>query len=178
MKLARALAVNCVAVVAVVAVTSAASARPAARGCTPEHGKQVALSESYRYTLRLGVLENMYMPYQVRANHPKHGEVMLRGRMTGPALLTGGPIRHLEIQICTRRTDAVVTDANPTIIVADKTSGKTTKLPVAVMQDVSVGTADLHYGNNIAMPARHRYLVTVSWNDQRATFRLTAPKKP
>ena len=142
-------------------------------GCNAAASKQVALTRSYRFTLRLGPIENMYMPRQVRANHLKHGEVMLRGTMTGPAMLTGGPIRHLEIQICTRPTNAVVTHANPTIIVADKTSGKTTKLPIAVMEDISVGTADLHYGNNLTLPARHHYLVTVSWRGERARFQLS-----
>jgi hypothetical protein len=114
----------------------------------------------------------MYMPYQVRKNHIKHGEVMLRGTMSGPSLLSGGPIRHLEVQICTRRTRGVVTNAKPTITVVDRTTGRKRKLPVAVMQDIAVGKADLHYGNNIAMRAKHRYLVKVTWQGERVAFRL------
>jgi hypothetical protein len=152
---------------------AAAAARPLVVGCRPAAREQVALTRNFRFTLRLGPVENMYMPRQVRANHLKHGEVMLRGTMTGPGMLTGGPIRHLEIQICTRPMDTVVTDARPTILVVDKTSGKTTKLPVAVMEDISVGTADLHYGNNVALPARHHYLVSVSWQGEQARFQLS-----
>jgi len=140
-------------------------------GCKVQAGKQIVLTRSYRYTLRLGAPENMYMPYQVRVNHPKQGEAMLRGVMSGSsALLTGGPIRHLEVQICARRTSAVVTHAKPRITVVDETTGRTRKLPVAVMEDVAVGTADLHYGNNISMSPRHRYLVGVTWRRQRVKF--------
>lgn len=56
-------------------------------GCKPQAGKQIVLTRSYRYTLRLGAPENMYMPYQVRANHPKHGEAMLRGVMSSASSL-------------------------------------------------------------------------------------------
>lgn len=142
-------------------------------GCKPQAGKQIVLTRSYRYTLRLGAPENMYMPYQVRANHPKHGEAMLRGVMSSASsLLWGGPIRHLEVQICATRTSAVVTHAKPRIIVVDATTGRTRKLPVAVMEDVAVGTADLHYGNNISMSAKHRYLISVTWRGQRVKFRV------
>lgn len=140
-------------------------------GCKPQAGKQIVLTRSYRYTLRLGAPENMYMPYQVRANHPKHGEAMLRGVMSSSfSLLTGAPVRHLEVQICTKRMSAVVTHAKPTIVVDDETTGRTRKLPVAVMQDVAVGTADLHYGNNTSMAPKDRYLVSVTWRGQRAKF--------
>lgn len=111
------------------------------------------------------------MPYQVRANHPKHGEAMLRGTMSSStSLLTGGPVLHLEVQICTKGTSAVVTDAKPRIVVIDETIGRTRKMPVAVMEDIAVGKADLHYGNNIGMAPKHRYLVKVSWRRQRVTF--------
>jgi hypothetical protein len=166
-------AATCLLVAVSACGSAAAVARSSVVGCQPQAGKQIALTRSYRYALRLGAPENMYMPYQVRANHPKHGEAMLRGTMSGsPSLLTGGPIRHLEVQICTRRTSAVVTHAKPRISVVDETTGRTRKLPVAVMEDISVGAADLHYGNNIAMSPKHRYLVSVTWGGQPVEFRV------
>jgi hypothetical protein len=168
----RSIALGC-GVVAALVGSSVAATRPVVVGCRAEAGKRVALTRSFRFTLRLGPVENMFMPRQVRATHPKHGEVMLRGTMTRAAMLTGGPIRHLEVQICSRQTRAVVTTANPTIVVRDQTVKRTERLPVSVMEGIGEGVADLHYGNNIAMPARHRYVVTVSWRGERARFRLS-----
>ena len=116
------------------------------------------------------------MPRQVRANHLKHGEMMLRGTMSmGPAM-TGGPIRHLEVQICTGATHAVVTTARPRIVVKDTTKHRLLTLPVSVMEGIGEGVADLHYGNNVAMPANHRFVVVVAWKGERATFHLVLPR--
>ena len=95
---------------------------------------------------------------------------MLRGTMTSAAALTGDPIRHLEVQICERATRVVVTNANPKIVVDDRTKRKALVLPVSVMEGIGEGVADLHYGNNIAMPRKHRFLVAVTWKRERASF--------
>jgi hypothetical protein len=113
----------------------------------------------------------MYMPYQVRASHPKHGEQMLRGQMTTDvSILTGGPVRHVEVQICAKGTRRVVTNASPKIVVRDLTTHRVVSLPVAVMEGIGEGVADLHYGNNVAIPRRHRFVITVSWRSDRAAF--------
>lgn len=154
------------------AVTATAASRPAV-DCRAEPGSHLALTHRYRLVLRIGPIENMYMSYQVRASHPKHGELMIRGRMVMPM---HGPLHHLEVHICSRGTHVVVTRANPAIVLADNTNhGYPHKLPVAVMQGIGAGRADLHYGNNVAMPHHHRYTITVTCNHQRATFRVTAP---
>jgi hypothetical protein len=156
--------------VTVLASATVAPARRDAVGCKPEAGKRIVLTRRYRFTLLIGNVENMYMPGQVRAHHLKHGEEMLRGTMTSGAALTGGPIRHLEVQICTRATRVVVTNANPRIVVVDRTKRKRLVLPVPVMEGIGEGVADLHYGNNIAMPVKHRFFVAVTWQGERATF--------
>lgn len=115
------------------------------------------------------------MPRQVRANHLKHGELMLGGTMTDVAALLGGPIRHLEVQICARKGAEVVTRAHPRIVVDDTTSGKVVTLPVSVMEGIGKGVADLHYGNNVAMSASHDFVVSVSWRHEGARFRLVLP---
>lgn len=168
-----AIALGCVtALVAAVCATASAAQRPAT-DCRVGPGTQLILSRSYRFVLRLGPVENMWMPYQVRASHPKHGEVMLRGRMIVP---THGPLHHLEVHICMRPTRAVVTKADPTIVLVDNTSRrKPYKLPVAVMEGIGEGRADLHYGNNVAMPHHHRFTIAVTYKAQRAAFHIAAP---
>lgn len=158
--------------VVVTASAATASRRPAV-DCKKEPGAHLALTRSLRFVLLIGSVEPMYMPYQVRASHPKHGEVMLRGRMVIP---THGPLHHLEVHICRKMSRVVVTQAHPTIALADDTrDSQPKKLPVAVMQGIGAGRSDLHYGNFVAMPHRHRYTITVALNGQRAVFHVTGP---
>jgi hypothetical protein len=170
MKLGLRIGIGCALLASGLISTAVAPARPNAVGCKPEAGKRIVLTRRYRFTLLIGNVENMYMPRQVRANHLKHGEEMLRGTMTSGAALTGGPIRHLEVQICERSTRVVVTNATPRIVVDDRTKRKALVLPVSVMEGIGEGVADLHYGNNIAMPRKHRFLVAVTWIRERASF--------
>ena len=146
--------------------------RPAATGCKAGSGAQSAVTASNRFVLRIGMPEQMYTPAQVKKMHPKHGEVMLRGRMNGMGGMSiGGAMRHLEVQICLRPGNTVITTANPTITVKDAASmGMATKVPVAVMQGVGAGTADLHYGNNVSMKPGHRYTIKVTVKGETAIF--------
>jgi hypothetical protein len=171
--------------------------------------------------------EAMYTPAQVAAQHPKTGEVMLRGQMDtmggsgtsnasptttmrtvttmmGTATTTaktpmghspmatttamgttsdtqmaspgmgGTDVRHLEVHICSRSTGKVVRNAQPVITVVDGTNhGMADHVPVAEMEGISAGVADLHYGNNVTMPAMHSYTVTVSLHGEKAVFNFT-----
>ena len=88
----------------------------------------------------------------------------------------GADVRHLEVHICSRSTGKVVQNAQPTITVVDHTSnGMADHVSVAEMQGIDAGVADLHYGNNITMPAMHRYTVTVTLNGEQAMFNFTRP---
>jgi hypothetical protein len=90
--------------------------------------------------------------------------------------MAGANARHLEVHICARSTGKVVQNAPPKITVVDHASGgMTDHVSVAEMEGIGAGVADLHYGNNITMPAMHRYTVTVVLNGERAVFDLTRP---
>lgn len=180
------------------------------------------MTASYTMVLDVNASEAMYTQAQVAAQHPKTGEVMLRGQMntmggTGASNMTsttmmgtattmmatattmahapmtttpmgntsntqmatgmgGADVRHLEVHICSRSTGKVVQNAQPTITVVDHTSsGMADDVSVAEMQGIGAGVADLHYGNNITMPAMHRYTVTVTLNGEQAIFNFTRP---
>jgi len=82
---------------------------------------------------------------------------MLRGTMAMGGMGMPTPNRHLELHVLDRRTGRVVADATVTITYqlmgAMGAMGNTpTRVPVAVMEGVGAGLADLHYGNNVAMP--------------------------
>ena len=49
-------------------------------------------------------------------------------------------------------------------------------VPVAVMEGIGAGGADLHYGNDVPMPGGHRFTVTVTLKGQKAVFKVTSPK--
>jgi len=146
---------------------------PAPTDCKVSSGAHLSLTRSYRFVLQIGPVAGMLMPYQVRASHVKHGEVMLRGQMVMPM---HGPLHHLELHICAKATRIVVTNAHPTIVLVDMTAhGRPRKLPIAVMEGIAAGRADLHYGNNVAMPHYHRYRITVTCTGQRTVFRDLSP---
>ena len=85
-------------------------------------------------------------------------------------------VRHLEVHICSRSTGKVVQNAQPAITVVDHAKGgMTDHVSVAVMEGVGAGAADLHYGNEMTMPAGHRYTVNVRLNGDTALFNLTGP---
>jgi hypothetical protein len=139
----------------------------------------VVKSRSYVFTLSIGPVETMYTPAHVRANHPKSGEEMLSGEMTaGMAGMTmpATGVKHLEVHICTPR-GAVVKGVHPKIVVSDPASRQmAVVVPVAVMEGVTEGAADLHYGNNVSLAAGHKITVTVTLDGQRAVFETTVPK--
>jgi len=88
----------------------------------------------------------------------------------------GTDVRHLEVHICSRSTGKVVQNAQPTITVVDHTTyAMADHVSVAAMEGIGAGVADLHYGNNITMPAMHRYAVTVILNGEKAIFDFTRP---
>ncbi len=156
---------------------TAVSAAPVAVGCKAQSGMQLVVTASYRFRFRVGMSEKMYTPAQVKSMHPKQGEVMLGGSMSMGGMPMGGAVRHLEVQICSKATSAVITNANPTITVTDTSAhGMATKVSVAVMEGIGSGAADVHYGNNVNMPAGHRFTVTVTLKGERAVFKVTSPK--
>jgi hypothetical protein len=50
-----------------------------------------------------------------------------------------------------------------------------TQIPVAEMEGVAKGAANLHYGSNVTQTPGHQYKVTVTLNGQQAVPEATAP---
>jgi hypothetical protein len=136
-----------------------------------------ATTKTYLYKVSVGMSEQMWTPAQVKAKHPKTGEVMLMGSMGG-GMSMGGAQRHVEVHITSRATGKVVANANPTITAFDTTAknAMAIKVPVAEMEGVIAGATDLHYGNNVDLVGGHTYRITVTLNGERATATVTAPK--
>jgi hypothetical protein len=83
--------------------------------------------------------------------------------------------RHVEVHICGRTSGRVVQNAKPEITLTDTSgsgSGSMHQLPIAVMQGVHSGVADMHYGNNAQMILGHHYSLDVAMRGEHATFDL------
>ncbi|MHB8656550.1 MAG: hypothetical protein ACYC91_01135 [Solirubrobacteraceae bacterium] len=195
MRRAKFVFLACLGTLALAACGQSKSTTPtaAAGACTPGSGiTETATTSMYRMVLDVGPLEMMYTPAQVKAQHPTHGEVMLRGQMSstgtmGSSMGTSGTTasgkmgasasaRHLEVHICDRRTGQVAANLQPSIMLVDNSAANMTdKIPTAVMQGTTSSQADIHYGNNVVMPPSRRFTVAVTVGDQHATFHIKTP---
>ncbi len=143
---------------------------------------QTHVTAAYVFLLHLGPQESMLTlsPADARARHITTGELMIGGTMSPgtSASAVGGNVtpRHLEVHICRRSNGKVVTDARPTIAVAPAPSGSSGRIPVAAMEGVTAGPADLHYGNNVTLHRGTTYTITVRLDADSASFKATAPR--
>ena len=161
-----------------VALMSAGLLVPSALAAgTGTQSPQTKSTRSYVFKLSIGMAERMWTQAQVRSKHPKTGEVMVMGSMGG-AMSMGGSARHVEVHITARATGKVVMGAHPTINAIDTNvkNAMMIKVPVAAMQGVISGAADLHYGNNVELVAGHIYRVTMTLKGEQTTFQMKAPK--
>jgi len=137
---------------------------------------RTASTASFELTLSVGPLEPMYTQAQVKASHPKEGEVMLGGGMAGMAM--GKSNRHLEVHVTSRATGKAVTNVMPSITLADTTAmsgmAMSDKVDVVAMEGIGEGAADLHYGNNVKLAAGHTYKVVVTVKREKASFTFRA----
>lgn len=131
----------------------------------------------YRLTLVIGPMQQMYTQAQYRRLHPRRGEIMLRGSMAMPDMGMGqmhGQVRHLELHVMDRATMRVISDAMVSItyqpiVGMGMMPIKPQQVPISLMEGIGMGPSDIHYGNNVVMPAG-RYHVWVHVNKVAATF--------
>lgn len=152
--------------------STSSSANPPV-GCSTSGAASSTESAGYRYVLNVGPTEEMYSKAEVAASHPKTGEVMIGGVMS---MAQGPDARHVEVHICSRPDGRVVVRAAPSITITDTTTGTTSALQVTTMQGVTTGESDLHYGNNVDLPAGHAFVVHVGLRGQQATLPFTRPR--
>ena len=158
--------------VGVAALAGSAHAMGMPMGCS---SGQIVKTKSYVFALDIESVQQMYTEAQVKAEHPKTGEVMFSGAMSTMNMSSAGE-RHLEVHICTRG-GVVVTGAHPTIVVDDP-SAKTMMMtvPIVTMEGIGEGKADYHYGNNVDLTSGAHITVTATLNGQRAVFHTTVSK--
>jgi len=144
---------------------------------------QAHTTSAYVFLLHLGPRESMLMlsPGEAKAKHITTGELMVGGTMSmgtssGTTMSGDMTTRHLEIHICRRASGTVVTDTRPSITVSPPAGEGNGQIPVAVMEGVTAGVADLHYGNNVALRRGGTYTITVRLGSDSASFKTTVPR--
>lgn len=153
-----------------------ASTRSSAVVCPSTVGASVATTASYKFILRITMPETMYTPAQVKAMHPKTGEMMVAGTMmSSMAMGTTGTLRHLEVQICSLKTGELITDAKPTITMSDGMGTMAKPVPFAMMRGVKAGMSDMHYGNNVKLRLGRKMTFKVTLNGETAVLTGKAP---
>ncbi|MDQ6617706.1 MAG: hypothetical protein M3083_23875 [Actinomycetota bacterium] len=178
------------AIVAAACGSTTAATGPAsvAEGCRVGQGGGVsahATTQTYIVQLDIGPMENMYTQAEAESQHPSTGEVMVRGQMSavngatsatpGPAGAVAASGYHLEAHICSKAGGAVIQDAYPTITLINDETKSRADVEIAVMQGVSAGVNDLHYGNNVVLTPGASYSVVVALNGQSATLHARLP---
>ena len=136
-------------------------------------------TSSYKLTLVVGPLEVMYTPAEVKAKHPKTGEVMVGDSMSGMGGMSmGAGNRHLEVHVASRATGKPLATMPSSITLQDTSAmsgmSMSTKVGVVAMEGVGEGMADLHYGNNVKVTAGHMYKVVATVKGEKASFTFRA----
>jgi hypothetical protein len=160
---------------AVVLSAALLAAAPAAARRAGQPGLR-ATTARFVFTLEFGMPEQMWTRAQAAKMHPKTGELILAGAMSGGMPMGDGQ-RHLEVHIYSRTTGIAVAGAHPAISLRDVSvaNAKTVSVPVAEMEGIAAGPTDLHYGNNVSVVGGQLYLVTVTLDGERALLEARAP---
>jgi hypothetical protein len=127
---------------------------------------RIATSKNYLVVANVLPAEEMFTSEEFEAEHPTEGELALHG---GGAP-TGPDVRHIEAHVYDRATGDTVAEADVTIAVVDQSTGERTEVPAVIMQDVNVGAADLHFGNNVVVPGATDLRLEITVNGEEVTL--------
>jgi hypothetical protein len=129
--------------------------------------RETILAGSYRLALAIGPPQHLYSQAQIRARHPSTGEVLLNG--TAPSAGTAIPNHYLELHVYSAANGTPISAVAVTLIVTTPQGRTLQRVPAVAMQRVAVGSADRHFGDNLALPAGH-YHVAVHAGQASAVF--------
>lgn len=126
---------------------------------------RIALTPSYLLVVNVLPSEAMYTHDDIESMSPTEGEVILEG--TGEPVGVG--VRHVEAHVYDRETGTTMSNVEPEIRVFNRTTGERVDVAPTLMQDVIVGRADIHYGNNVAVSGNSDISVEISLDDEEVT---------
>ncbi len=107
---------------------------------------RIALTTHYLLVVNVLPSETMFSDMQMKSMSPTVGEQILDKGVGDP---TGVGVRHVEAHVYDRSTGLPLSNVKPAIRVFNRTTGEHIDVPPTLMQDVVVGSPDIHYGNNV-----------------------------
>jgi hypothetical protein len=126
----------------------------------------MGLTPSYLIVLNIVGPEQMFTPEQAASLNPTDGELILKGSMAH----IKADSRHTEVHIYSRRTGLPLTDTVPAMTITDRDSGTTVRPEQTLMQDVTIGSRDIHFGNNAVIARDHDFRVRVTIGSEEVDF--------
>jgi hypothetical protein len=127
---------------------------------------RIATTPNYVVVVNVLPAEEMFTQQHAEQHHPIEGELIV----DGDGLPVGAEVRHVEAHIYHRSTGLPAVDLDPRLAVLNRTTGERTDVPATLMQDVNIGEADLHYGNNVHIPGGSAVNVTVTVGNEEVSI--------
>lgn len=127
---------------------------------------RIATTASYFVVANVLPGEQMFTRAQADDQHPIEGELIVSG--LGNPL--GVNVRHVEAHIYDRITGLPLSDITPSIEILNRTTGERIEVAPALMQDVTLGKPDLHYGNNVIVEGGSDLTLTVTIGHEAVTL--------
>jgi hypothetical protein len=127
---------------------------------------RIALTSHYLLVVNVLPSETMFSDGQMKSMRPTVGEAILDGGVGDP---TGLGVRHVEAHVYDRTTGLPLSNIKPTIRVFNRTTGDHIDVPPTLMQDVIVGSPDIHYGNNVPVRGNSDISLAITVGDEEVT---------
>lgn len=144
-------------------LTSSGDDAPSAQGVVAAAGwTRIAVTPGYYVVANVLPGERMFTAAEAANERPQEGELILAGK--GRAL--GPNVRHVEAHVYDKRTGLPLTSVKPTIVVINQTTGERVDVESTLMQDVNIGAADVHYGNNVVVAGNSELRLVITVGDE------------
>ena len=127
---------------------------------------RIALTTHYLLVVNVLPSETMFTDMQMQSMSPTVGEQILDKGVGDP---TGLGIRHVEAHVYDRTTGLPLSNIKPSIRVFNRTTGERVDVSPTLMQDVVVGSPDIHYGNNIPVRGNSDISLAITVGSEEVT---------
>jgi hypothetical protein len=127
---------------------------------------RIALTTNYLLVVNVLPSERMFNDKEMKSMSPTVGEQILDHGVGDPI---GLGVRHVEAHVYDRATGLPLSNIQPSIRVFNRTTGEHVDVPPTLMQDVIVGSPDIHYGNNVPVRGDSDISLEISVGDEAVT---------
>lgn len=127
---------------------------------------RIALTAHYLLVVNVLPSETMFTDMQMKSMSPTVGEAILDHGVGDPV---GIGVRHVEAHVYDRSTGLPLSNIKPAIRVFNRTTGDHVDVPPTLMQDVVIGSPDIHYGNNVPVSGNSDISLAITVGSEEVT---------